>query len=237
VGCTEREIAPIVAGTGHVHRFISNCTQRQIHSDHVGYCPLVVWDSQTGQQIFTLNNVIGPAVFTPDSKFVVTTDLDGIVFIALPSGKVLETFPTGAGDKLQIAPDGKHLFMLDDNGTLKVWDVQSKESFELVLGRALYAKFSTDSQSIFTADDGEIIFTADDGERKLSQTAQKLRQWDVATGKELRSFTFNDPSISQKTSYLYYVSDNDQFLLTEDLERSALDLWDISTGTKFAVLC
>src|SRR5262249_31272219 len=129
-----------------------------------------VWDLRTGKQVLVLEKRFGPALFSPDGRYLAVGTRKGWVEILLvPTGNVVRHFYSAPG-WLALAgafsPDGKKLATIfkgpggderDASGYVKVWDFRSGTE-ELMLHRtANSAAFSPDGQELAIGSSDAIV--------------------------------------------------------------------------------
>ena len=150
-----------------------------------GYIDVTLWDTATGNKLFTLSGAspgaatgfdigVGRVDFSPDGTRLAVADMDGVpkVWDLSTRSVALEL----AGHKttckaIAYSPDGKLLATGSDDGVVKLWDSQTgQERFSLTGNKPLVrgVAFSPDGTRLVSIDEGSV-----------------LKVWEVATGKEL----------------------------------------------------
>jgi WD40 repeat protein len=203
-----------------------------------GIAPLV--DLATGKvkdqlQLPKETDVVSAAAFTPDGKAIVTAGYDRTIRVWDPAtGKQQRQFaaPLEIVTTLAISPDGRWLAAVGSStqilpgpngGTVTVSQPEkSVHVLDLAAGRESYrldfgAAGSEGTTVLFTPDSRFLITgSADDA------NAQHVRQWDLATGKQVRDFSSHGggaPAVA--------LSRDGRTLLTGS---AVVRLWDWQTG-------
>jgi WD40 repeat protein/class 3 adenylate cyclase len=170
------------------------------------------------EKIFTDSSIVWSAVFSPDGKYVLTGNNDGIAKLwDVQSGKELHRFTgllSGVG-YVYFSPDGKQVLANEvpvnggKDGSTILWDIAT--------GKEIY-RISTDPQVLWVAysHDGSNIYTVSDD--------NTIRQWDAKSGKQIRNFMTPPDKVTR-----VYLSPDDKFLLTFSKSPA---LWDLNTGQK-----
>jgi eukaryotic-like serine/threonine-protein kinase len=184
-----------------------------------------VWDAATGAEkhLFPAKNrAVMALAFSPDSKRLAAggDDADGAIRLwDVDSGR--ETTPcrghTRSVTALAFAPDGQQLASASWDGTVRIWAPDT--------GRVL--------SSLPTA--GDIVramrFSAD-GQRVGTLTPDKFKVWEVAGGKELRSFSLGEGNawnaLAIATDLRRLATAGNR--MGEDPPRARVALWDTEAG-------
>jgi WD40 repeat protein len=180
---------------------------------------LKLWDVASGRVIRTFSGHTGyvrSVAFSPDGRQVISGSWDGRLKLwDIAGGSLIRTFSghTDYVDSIAISPDGRQVISASYDGTLKLWDVVtgrlirtfshrhrnyggyviafSPEEKQIILG-------SSDSLEMLDITSGSVIriFStygicvafSPDGRQVISN---ELKLWDVATGREIRTFWFS----------------------------------------------
>jgi WD40 repeat protein/serine/threonine protein kinase len=141
---------------------------------------IILWDARTGEQIRKFSGHtkgVWTARFSPDQKYIISSGLDDTVRLwDVQTGQQLDMLAGIGGFGAAFSPDGR--FVAVGGSKPKLIDFAARSvSVELVghVGAVADVAFSPDGKFVLTC-----------GEDKT------VRQWDVATGKELRRFTGTD---------------------------------------------
>jgi WD40 repeat protein len=150
-----------------------------------------LWSVTTGKQLRTFAlktawQVRGCdwSIFSPDGKLLALIGPGGIVLYKLPGGDKLMELPCQAGNHncLAFSPDGNLLAEGGDRD-ITIWDLNRKAVRTRLKGHAAGTTaiaFSPDGKSLLSA--GEIAV----GDANfMVHMGEKLRLWDIATGKEI----------------------------------------------------
>lgn len=147
--------------------------------------------------------------FTPDGHIVAATNKSTIYVWNALTGQSIITFDQFVNLwNIVISPNSKMVASFDDNGVLKLWDVQTeKEMYTLAYKDAWIVvwslAFSPDSEILVSGDyDGNIIF------------------WDIQTGQELNNLVDPNGSVSS----IAFSPDGKVLATGTD---SKITLWDV----------
>ena len=132
-------------------------------------------DTTTGQEVGLLvdgNDPIIVTAFSPDGKFLVSSDGKKVNLWDLTTRKMSARLPVNLGDNIYLlfAPDG-HLLLAGNNARL-LWDVKANKlvrDFKVAFGDTTSVAFSPDSRVLVCGD-----------------TWGKVQLWDVETGEKMR---------------------------------------------------
>jgi len=136
-----------------------------------------VWDTATGQELFTLvghQGWINGVAFSPDGTRLATGSYDGTARVwDAATGRELLTLTGHQSTVLAVtfSPDGGQLATASYDGTAKIWDTAPGRELLTLVGHA------GSVEAVATSPDGRHLVTASgDG---------KVKMWDAATGQEL----------------------------------------------------
>lgn len=148
---------------------------------------LDLWSIKTKKKIKSIKNPdcsITDICFTPDGKFIITSDRIGnIYFRDINTLKVIKQFKHWEKDyeavlAIAISPDGKYLASGGTtNKLINIWDINTRKIIKVLKGHTsvIYSlEFSPDGSKLLSASG-----LSDD----LGTTDDKIKLWDVKTGK------------------------------------------------------
>jgi WD40 repeat protein len=153
------------------------------------------------------------AAYLPDGKRIVTTSWDGqIAVLDIATGKKLQSIQReGRPTFMAVHPDGHIVAIGGDRGLLQLWNLETNEVINRVVGNGWHAAaFTPDGSQLVTASEGTII-----------------NVWDTVTMELIRSFHAHDGAwvsgihFSKDTSLLVTAS-NDGFVKVWDFETGEL---------------
>jgi WD40 repeat protein len=166
--------------------------------------PLRLWDLEKSQEV----NYGGPqiyhgcAVFVGDRKHILSANADAGRKIALnlwetDTGKITRVFPDNefidirhdGVTALGISPNGKIAVTGHWHGQFKVWNVEDGKVIKTMGQMFLPASSKTIPNGLFFRADGKSL---------VSSSQDELKLWDVATGKEKKTWnvSFNYPRVT-----------------------------------------
>ena len=120
--------------------------ERLIAAAGRGNPEVTVWDSATGELVFSLAGYFsggGPLAFSPDSRLLAAAGNDGVVRIwDMHSGALLHLVGHRGGSDLStfnyqvwvaaFSPDGRTLLTGGEDGTSRLWDVQTGAELAII---------------------------------------------------------------------------------------------------------
>lgn len=186
---------------------------------------MILWDADPaspdfGEAIFTFNghdNAIQSVAFAPMGAVAISGSYDETVILWDVSqlsptfGEALHTFIGHSEGIMNVnfSPDGQTILSGSRENTFILWDVLSGQILRTFTGHNNwegsmgYATFSPDGRSILsTSEDASLIM------------------WDLASGLQIRSYSGNDADLSP----------DGRTAISTALDRTTLELWDITTG-------
>jgi RNA polymerase sigma factor (sigma-70 family) len=211
------------------------------------------WDTATGKSLMpeTADNAVEQIFVTPDGSRVITRDQDGYGHLwDATSGKHLRRFSAAWRRSVALSPDGRFLACpiddssasFDDPGNpmhgpygsrIRLYDLDADKYLDPFLA------FKGEAQDVaFTADGKKLVTTEGSG--------GKVRIWDVATGKEERSFNILPDALKTQSYFVRgsYLSPGGKTVVATYEEgmddhklggrrappRQLVRLWDVATG-------
>jgi WD40 repeat protein len=199
------------------------------------------WDTATGKTLtpeLAGDSVVEQILVTPDGTRVVTRGQNGDAHLwNAATGEHLRHIPATRWRALALSPDGRFLVWpvaaqvgKDTGSRLKRYDLAADRFVER------FGAFKGDAQELAFAPDGKTLVTVDHGD-------STVRVWNVAAGKELRSFRVARENEKTKQNYVWSASlspDGATLAVTYqradnttrwDMAHSAR-LYDVATGTE-----
>ncbi|MBW3579170.1 MAG: WD40 repeat domain-containing protein [Actinobacteria bacterium] len=179
-----------------------------------------VWDLQTGAVLQVLEGHAGKVIvtsFSPDGRWLVTTDEQGARIWDAASGSLLHVLGHGRGVYgVSWSPDGQQIVTASFEDVIRVWDV------------------ATGRQSTTIGAPTAVSFAhwTPDGEAVLAWSAMdpQLYLFDVSTGKQLAVLQGHDDAAVDAR-----VSPDGQYAVSVGLDSTAR-IWDLRAGKEVAEL-
>jgi WD40 repeat protein len=156
-----------------------------------------LWDAASGKEIRRLQ---GPkadaqeAIFSPDGRYILTRSRpryangrnlndDAVNLWDANTGQIVRTFTGHTGTVLTISfsRDGQSILTGSDDKTARLWQTATGRELMRFIGHddaIIWAEFAPDGKSVWTQ--SQYAYNRE------SSKDTSVRQWDVATGKELR---------------------------------------------------
>jgi WD40 repeat protein len=209
-------------------------------SGTTGYQMVRVWDVGSGSpvsQVFRHGARVTRAAFSPDSRRLVTADMDGVVRLWDLAGKELTNLslrPDGWVSDAAVSLDGRHLVAKARDGTANVWDLAGGKPVPLALKLSRYVHylaFSRDGRRVLTANGtGPVTFYEGEDRAKLKFMDRQAQVWDPNTGKPVGA-----PLQHDKPVYHAEFSPDGSRVVTASEDRTArvwnaARVWDAATG-------
>jgi RNA polymerase sigma factor (sigma-70 family) len=199
------------------------------------------WDTATGKALTPESagdSVVEQILVTPDGTRVVTRGQNGDAHLwDAATGEHLRHIPAAWQRGLALSPDGQFLVWPVADPSVK-GSGSCLKLYELAAGRFVerFSGFKGDPQELAIAPDGKTLVTVDHGD-------SMVRVWDVAAGKELRSFRVIREDEKTKQHYVWSASlSPDGATLAVTYQRTdnttaligayAVRLYDVATGTE-----
>jgi WD40 repeat protein len=187
---------------------------------------LKLWELDTGKELRTFSGHTGAVVsvaFSPDGRFALSGDDKALKLWEVDAGKELRTFSghTGAVVSVAFSSDGRFALSGDDK-TLKLWEVDAGKELRTFSGHTGAVV------SVAFSPDGRFALSGGCDERNLFNYCNKgsLKLWEVATAKELRSFSGHTNLVSSVA-----FSPDGRLALSGSSDYT-LKLWELDTGNE-----
>ncbi|KAF0158087.1 MAG: wd40 repeat subgroup [Syntrophaceae bacterium] len=180
-----------------------------------------LWDVQSGRQLQKIDAtfiVDGKTGFTPDGKYFWARGEDGIIIAETVTGRTVSTLSLTYPENSSVifSSSGKYALSRKKFSPTKI---------HLVLWNVLEGKIEKtfDRDEFYSA-----AFSPDDRYVLSPRRDQTLELWDLATGKEVRSFQRRSTTKAVEAIYAIQVSKNGGYALSTT--ATAATLWDFSSG-------
>jgi len=176
-----------------------------------------VWDIKTGQQVGELEGhtiAVRGLALAAGGKLLVSVASDKTVRLwGTTTGKFIRKFgdETQSLESVAISTDGARIFVGNDVGIITVYDAKDGKTV-----------------SEFKKHAGTMVYTiavTKDGKTAISGARDKvIRVWDVATGKELRTFAGHTEQV-----YQVLFNADEKLVLSASFDKTAR-IWDFASG-------
>jgi WD40 repeat protein/transcriptional regulator with XRE-family HTH domain len=181
-----------------------------------------LWDAGTGHQMRTLvGNKKGLQYvrFSPDGKYLLTTDEPTSHLWDVASGKIIQTFTGPSADDTlfpALSPDGKYVFGATVQGKAWLWDSATGRQIREFTGLS-------GAESGAYSPDGRYVAASNGASPVNLVPASEVHLWEAATGRPVRVFS------GVQAAYSMAFSPDGRWLVTGG-EGSVGQLWDVATG-------
>jgi WD40 repeat protein len=204
---------------------------------------LKLWDLAAGKELRSFAghmHRVNSVAISPDGRSALSGSGDGTLKLwDLTPGRDLRTFRghTDAVNSVAISPDGRTALSGGFDKTLKLWDLASGEelrTFKLATGNlgtgketlgTLYRFTSERLHTFFRGHTVHALAFSPDGRTAVSGGSDEtMKLWDIASGRELRSFTGHTSTVTSLA-----ISHDGHFVLSGSWDKT-MRLWDIASG-------
>lgn len=183
-----------------------------------------VWDFESGEKLreFTIQTASTESIsITADDKTLVTGSANGVIHVLnLETGQEFETLigHRHSVEGLALNSDGTLLASGSTDQTIRLWDAKTWKSLRVLKGH------NRSVTSIAYSPNGRILASGSGtSSYPLSpENSQKIRFWDVRTGKQIGAFT----EFNTNTSALAFSPDGQRLVIAHD--NTTLLVWDVS---------
>ena len=224
---------------------------------HTAPATFDVWDVRTGKLLHTLkgeDKYVRTFGVSPDNtKLVVIDEAPSVYLWDLTTGALMHRFKTAARADASFLGDGRLLWSLNEDYTIRLWDVgadraetfgEASLSAVHVSNKGVMAVGGVDATKLYElrsmkplrtlAVHGDKIMPrqfSPDGKRLITCGEKSFRLWDVASGAALWDF----PAALAPTFTDFDFSADGKFVLSGG-EDGYLRIWDAATGALLASL-
>jgi len=176
-----------------------------------------LWDLATGKKLRTLEgkvNWVNRVAFAPNGEYALTGNFDGVINLwDSITAQRLWTFSGTKGivSSLAFAPDNRSMLDCRLDGPLTLREVETGRELLQIDGQGA-AAFSRDGKWIVSGD-----------------AANRLKLWDAATGRDIKSFTGHTDKIHSVA-----FSSGGRYIASASRDKT-VRLWDIESGREVRV--
>lgn len=176
---------------------------------------IAVWDVNSGdlKKLEISEKYYRNVTLSPDGRYIVTAEDDGIQFWNTQSGELFRTLK-GIRAPFTFSPDGRKIAAQGDDDSVHVFDSQSGKILRTMEG---------EGYSIYS-----IVFSSD-GRKILGGGQGTVRIWDVESGKVLQTL---DITWSKDDAITAAFSPDSNKILTTTRYGASAQIWDVVTGKK-----
>lgn len=137
-----------------------------------------IWDALTGKLLFDLSGHgqnIKSVEFTPDGTMLVSSDSESVKLWNTKTGQLIRSLAPHRNGMFSaiITPNGQTLVSAGADNVIKLWDIKSGK---------LQRTIKTEARVLAMSSDGKTLFSG-------GEDGGKIRIWNFATGKQLRTLT------------------------------------------------
>lgn len=207
---------------------------------------LKLWDVATGNELRTFlghSNNVHSVAFSPDGKMAVSGGFDKSVRLwDLATGKEIYSLKTeDLVSTVAFSPDGSLVASGGESEALKIWSViTGKKSHVMKHDRIYSIAFSPDGKTVASVGMSKEHVNPSTN-KAVKQWYPTIKLWDVATGREMRTFLsgrapYNSITFSPDGRVLVSGSDKnftyapDGQTIVSASDQHLLRIWDVRTG-------
>jgi WD40 repeat protein/ankyrin repeat protein/uncharacterized protein YecT (DUF1311 family) len=189
-----------------------------------------LWDIATGKEIKTFRQdsyelSVDSVAFSPDGRYALSGTGSKMKLWDIATAKEIKTFECDV-DKIAFSPDGRYALSAGGvfDHTIKLWDIASGKLIRTFKGHYLESQKRKLNYNITS------VAYSPDGHYALSGSNDRsLKLWDIATGKEIRTFKGH---MGRITSCVF--SPDGRYVLSGSLDKT-MKLWDVATGKEIRI--
>ncbi len=188
----------------------------KIDQDIIQSHRLTVWVAEGHKSL------VSSVAISPDSKYALSGGDRILRLWDMETGECLRVFKgqTSGVYSVAISPDGRYALSGDGDDTLRQWDMETGECLRVFRGEGYghgHGYSDVEVYSVAISPDGEYALSTSDWD-------DRLRQWDMETGKCLRVFESHSDGL-----YSVAISSDGEYALSGSFLRTPR-LWDMETG-------
>jgi len=231
---TGREIRTFAGHTGFVRSVVFSPDGSHILSGGNDFT-LKLWDAATGKEIRSFKGhlkEVSSVAFSRDCRYALSGSDDRTLKLwDVATGREIRSFLGHWGhavNSVAFSPDGRYALSGSHDNTMKLWDVATGKEI-----RSLYSRHVFTTSEISFPEIAAVAFSPD-GRYVLSGARDNtLKLWDVATGKEIRTFKGHLSGFRPGVNSVAFSPDG-RYVLSGG-EDNTMRLWEVSTGKQIRI--
>ncbi len=196
---------------------------------------LKLWDAATGKEIRSFKGhlkEVSSVAFSRDCRYALSGSDDRTLKLwDVATGREIRSFLGHWGhavNSVAFSPDGRYALSGSHDNTMKLWDVATGKEI-----RSLYSRHVFTTSEISFPEIAAVAFSPD-GRYVLSGARDNtLKLWDVATGKEIRTFKGHLSGFRPGVNSVAFSPDG-RYVLSGG-EDNTMRLWEVSTGKQIRI--
>lgn len=224
------------------------------------YDEIILWDTRTGKQLYTLDEhegIITSLTFSPDGKTYASSSKSNenqVILCYTSTGQVISYLSghTSWMATLSFSPDGDMIVGASNNGTLIAWDVGSGMTHQQIYGTYIFAQCPSEDYYYLPKTFRGSILTSWNWENGNTNIDDPIKNLNTVPLEEVGTIAMvSDRNVSSKylSSHTYPIQalvfspDGNTFASSSqskfqpfDITTGKIHIWDVDTGKPISTL-